>query len=111
MNRMKTKTMMKIIGNEKGFTLGELLIATAMIGFVMAGTFVALQQGQNAFQYSTGRGEVQPTARTGVDHIVHDPRTGSTATASTATSVSLHYIDDPRATVTDQAPLNRTTLQ
>jgi len=109
---MKTKTiLMKIISNQKGFTLGELLIVTAMIGFVMAGTFVALQQGQNAFQYSTGRVEVQQTARMAVDRIVHDLRTGSTVTASGATSVTFNYIDDTGATVTVQYSLNGTNLQ
>src|SRR5205085_4296826 len=110
-NRMKTQTIMKIISNQKGFTLAELLIVTAMIGFVMAGTFVALQQGQNAFQYSTGRVEVQQTARMAVDRMVHDLRTGSTVTASTLTSVSFQYIDDTGATVTVQYSLNGTNLQ
>jgi len=109
---MKTKTtLMKIISNQKGFTLGELLIVTAMIGFVMAGTFVALQQGQNAFQYSTGRVEVQQTARMAVDRMIHDLRTGSTVTASAATSVTFNYIDDTGATVTVQYSLNGTNLQ
>jgi type II secretory pathway pseudopilin PulG len=98
--------MMKTISNEKGFTLGELLIATAMIGFVMAGTFVALQQGLSAFQYSTGRVEVQQTARMAVDRMIHDLRTGSTVTASAATSVTFQYIDDTGATVTVQYSLN-----
>src|SRR5205807_1529069 len=73
--------------------------------------FVALQQGQNAFQYSTGRVEVQQTARMAVDRMVHDLRTGSTVTASTATSVSFQYIDDTGATVTVQYSLNGTDLQ
>jgi prepilin-type N-terminal cleavage/methylation domain-containing protein len=109
---MKTKTiMMKTIGNQKGFTLAELLIATAMIGFVMAGTFVALQQGENAFQYSTGRVEVQQTARMAVDRMAHDLRTGSTVTVSNASSVTFQYIDDTGATVTVQYSLTGTNLQ
>src|SRR5260370_3783309 len=97
---MEAKPMMKIISNGQGFPRGELLIACAMIGFVMAGTFVALQQGQNAFQYSTGRVEVQQTARMAVDRMIHDLRPGSTVTASAATSVTFQYIDDTGATVT-----------
>ena len=107
---MKIQTMMKIISNQKGFTLAELLIVTAMIGFVMAGTFVALQQGQNAFQYSTGRVEVQQTARMAVDRMIHDLRTGSTVTASAATSVTFNYIDDTGATVTVPAAAQPETL-
>src|SRR3989454_12263849 len=41
-NTMKT-TRMTTLRNQSGFTLAELLIACAVVGVVLAGTFVALQ--------------------------------------------------------------------
>jgi len=102
---------MTSLKSENGFTLVELMIACAMVGLVMAGALVALQQGDNAYQYSTGRVEVQQNARMAVDRIVRDLRTGTTVTASTATSVTAQYIDETGATVTVQYSLNGTDLQ
>jgi prepilin-type N-terminal cleavage/methylation domain-containing protein len=107
---MKT-TRMTSIRNQSGFTLAELLIACAMVGVVLAGAFVALQQGENAYQYSSGRVEVQQNARMAVDRMAHDLRTGSVVTVSNATSVTFQYIDDTGATVTVQYSLTGTNLQ
>ena len=106
-----TNTRMTTIRNQNGFTLAELLIACAMVGVVLAGTFVALQQGQNAYQYGSGRVEVQQNARMAVDRMAHDLRTGATVTAATATSVTFQYIDDTGATVTVSYSQTGTNLQ
>ena len=102
---------MTSLKSENGFTLVELMIACAMVGIVLAGTLVALQQGQNAYQYSSGRVEVQQNARMAVDRIVRELRTGTTVTASAATSVTAQYIDETGATVTVQYSLNGTNLE
>ena len=41
--------------NQKGFSLAELLIAAAMTSLLMAGVFVILQQGENAYMLGAGR--------------------------------------------------------
>ncbi len=107
---MKT-TRLTTLRNQSGFTLAELLIACAVVGVVLAGTFVALQGGQNAYQYGSGRVEVQQNARTAVDRMAHDLRSGSVVTACSATSVTFQYIDDTGATVTVQYSLAGTNLQ
>jgi len=109
-NTMKT-TRLTTLRNQSGFTLTELLIACAVVGVVLAGTFVALQGGQNAYQYGSGRVEVQQNARTAVDRMAHDLRSGSVVTACSATSVTFQYIDDTGATVTVQYSLAGTNLQ
>lgn len=103
--------------NERGFSLAELLVACAMVGVVLAGVFVALQQGENAFLYGTGKVEVQQNARVAVDRMARDLRLGSTITAANATSITFQYIEDdggaPPAPVTFTVTysLNGTDLQ
>jgi prepilin-type N-terminal cleavage/methylation domain-containing protein len=97
--------------DDRGFALAELLIAAALIGLVMAGTFMVLQQGQNAYLYGAGRAEVQQTARGALDRLVRELRTGSAVTAVSATSITFQYVDDTQTTVTVQYSLNGTDLQ
>ena len=102
--------------NQKGFSLAELLIAAAMTSLLMAGVFVILQQGENAYMLGAGRAEVQQTARGALDRIARELRTGSNVTAVTAASVnagsiSFQYIDDTATTVTVTYSLNGTALQ
>jgi prepilin-type N-terminal cleavage/methylation domain-containing protein len=102
---------MKILRNQRGFTLGELLIVCAIVGLVMAGTYQALAQGQSAYQYGSGRVEVQQSARLAVYRMITELRTGSVVTAATATSVTFDYVDDTGATVRVTYSLNGTSLQ
>lgn len=102
--------------NQKGFSLAELLIAAAMTSLLMAGVFVILQQGENAYMLGAGRAEVQQTARGALDRIARELRTGSNVTAVTAAnvnagSISFQYIDDTATTVTVTYSLNGTNLQ
>jgi prepilin-type N-terminal cleavage/methylation domain-containing protein len=48
---------LRILRNQHGFTLTELLVACAMIGFVMAGLFSILRTGQQS--YLTGMNQVE----------------------------------------------------
>lgn len=102
---------MRTLGSQRGFTLVELVIAVAIVGLVLSGTLIALQQGENAYQFGSGRVEVQQSARMAVDRMIRDLRTGSTVTTSTATSVTFQYIDDTGATVTVAYSLTGANLQ
>jgi prepilin-type N-terminal cleavage/methylation domain-containing protein len=111
---MKTKTLTQALTTQHGFSLAELLVATAMVGFVLAGVFVALQQGENAFQFGTGKVEVQQNGRMALDRMVHDLRMGANITAANATSISFDYIEDNAGapqTVTVTYSLNGSDLQ
>jgi prepilin-type N-terminal cleavage/methylation domain-containing protein len=111
---MNMKTLTRALTTQHGFSLAELLVATSMIGFVLGGVFVALQQGENAFQYGTGKVETQQNARAALDRMAHDLRMGSNITAANATSISFDYIEDNAGapqTVTVTYSLNGTDLQ
>jgi type IV pilus assembly protein PilW len=51
------------LGNERGFTLTELLVACAMIGVVMAGLFSILQTGQQSYLVGSNQVEAQQALR------------------------------------------------
>jgi prepilin-type N-terminal cleavage/methylation domain-containing protein len=42
--------MWRRLSNQRGFTLAELFVATAVIGVVMTGVFTIQQQGQHAYK-------------------------------------------------------------
>ena len=96
MRKATAPTMMA----QSGFTLTELMIACAILALILAGTLITLQQGEDAYQYTSGRVEVQESGRAAVDRMVRDLRTGSSITAATQTSISFQYIDETGATVT-----------
>lgn len=58
--------------NERGFTLAELLVAMAVVGLVMSGLFVALQQGQSAYLFGSARAEVQQNGRLALSRIAEE---------------------------------------
>jgi prepilin-type N-terminal cleavage/methylation domain-containing protein len=102
---------LKALRAQSGFTLAELLIACAIVGLVLAGTFIALRHGQDAYAYGVGKVEVQETGRAGVDRMVHDLRTASNIIAATQTSINFQFIDETGATVTVTYSLTGTNLQ
>jgi prepilin-type N-terminal cleavage/methylation domain-containing protein len=107
---MKTMTLKTFTG-QSGFSLAELLVACAMVGIVLAGTFVALQSGESAFQYSTGKVEVQQNARVALDRMIRELRVASAVAAATATSITFTYTDDTNTAVTVTYSLAGTDLQ
>jgi len=108
---MANNTMLNALKAQSGFSLGELLVACAMVGFIMAGTFIALRNGEDVYQYGVGKVEVNENGRVGVDRMIHDLRTASSIIAANQTSINFQFIDDTGATVTVTYSLNGTTLQ
>lgn len=64
----------KAFANERGFTLAELLIACAILAFIMAGLFTIQQSGQTAYLIGSSRVEVQQNARIALDSMMNDLR-------------------------------------
>jgi len=62
------------LGDERGFTLAELLVATAVSGLVMAGVFVVQQGGQQAYLLGAARVETQQSARVTLDLMTRELR-------------------------------------
>ena len=66
----------RLARTEHGFTLSELLVACAVVGFVMAGLLLMLQSGQQSYLVGSHQVEAQQTARLAIDRMVQEIRTG-----------------------------------
>jgi type IV pilus assembly protein PilW len=62
------------LGNERGFTLTELLVACAMIGIVMAGLFSILQTGQQSYLVGSNQVEAQQAVRLAMLRVTNEIR-------------------------------------
>jgi prepilin-type N-terminal cleavage/methylation domain-containing protein len=60
--------------NERGFTLAELLVASAVLGMIMLGVLTVQRQGLAAYQTGAGRVEVQQSARAALETMLNDLR-------------------------------------
>jgi prepilin-type N-terminal cleavage/methylation domain-containing protein len=70
--------------NERGFTLAELLVASAVLGFLMLGVFTIQRQGLGAYQVGAARVEVQQNARAALETMFDDIRNAQSITAVVA---------------------------
>lgn len=97
--------------DQRGYTLAELLTAMAVMGLLLAGLLLTLQEGQTAYQYGAGRAEVQQNARVALDRMLRELRAASSFTTSSASDVKFTYFDDTGANVTVEYSLSGTDLQ
>jgi prepilin-type N-terminal cleavage/methylation domain-containing protein len=67
--------------NERGFTLAELLVASAVLGIIMLGVFTVQRQGISAYLMGTGRAEVQQNARAALETMLNEVRLAQAITA------------------------------
>jgi prepilin-type N-terminal cleavage/methylation domain-containing protein len=78
------------VGGQRGFTLAEMLVVTAVLGIIFAGVLAGLQVGVASSRVGTGRADAQSAARVGLDRIMRDIRSAGvdpTSNAFTATAV------------------------
>jgi prepilin-type N-terminal cleavage/methylation domain-containing protein len=66
--------MRRALRDTRGFTLAELLIAVAILGFMMGALFTLQRQGQLAYLSGAARVEVQQNARLALDMMISDIR-------------------------------------
>ena len=111
------------LGDQRGFTLAELLVVTALVGLVMAGVLSLLMSSNQSYQRGTNQVEAQQSARVAMARMAQEIREAgynpsSAATfnpLSTFTTTSLTIQNDwnangaidPTLTVTD--PVKGTT--
>ena len=69
------------MSGQRGFTLAELLVATAVLGIIMAGLFTLQRQGQAAYLVGAARVEVQQNARHALESLVSEVRSAQDVTA------------------------------
>ena len=55
-------------------TLAELLVASAVLGLLLSGTFAVLEQGHQAYAFGAARVESQQSARAALSRIAYDVR-------------------------------------
>ena len=91
-----------MIRGQRGFTLAELLIVVAILGFMMGALFTLQRQGQLAYMIGSARVEVQQNARLALEMMTTEIRSAQAVTdAATCTGVAASAI-----TVTDQNGAN-----
>jgi len=61
--------------NERGVTLAELLVVSAVLGIIMLGVLTVQRQGLTAYLVGAARVEVQQNARAGLETMLNEVRT------------------------------------
>lgn len=103
--------MWQRLANDRGFTLTELLIATAVIGTVMAGVFVVQRGGQQAYLHGSSRVETQQNGRVALDLLSRELRSSTSITAlGSATDITFVWTDEANVAHTIRYELAGTTL-
>ena len=69
MNRLRA-----LVADQRGFTLVEMLVATAIMGFVLSAALLAVQAGTQASDVTAGRAEAQSSIRFALDRMLADMR-------------------------------------
>jgi prepilin-type N-terminal cleavage/methylation domain-containing protein len=93
--------------DQKGFTLAELLVVTAIIGLVMAGIFTLQQQGNQAYLYGSNRVETQQNSRVALDLMTRELRSAQSVTLI-PNGQDITFVDENGVTV--RYNLSGTTL-
>lgn len=65
---------MKVVSENKGFTMIELMIAVSILTFIIAGMTIALQQQQRQFRLTKEAADMDQTARSTLDFIATEIR-------------------------------------
>src|SRR2546428_11444144 len=63
------RTTTRRLSGQRGFTMVELLITTAIVGVVMAGLYVMLSSGQESYLIGTNQAGTQQTLRVATDRM------------------------------------------
>ena len=99
-----------LLRDQRGFTLTELLVVTAVLGLILAGVVIIQQRGQEAYLFGSHRVEVQQNNRAALELMVRELRSAKSVTAIPS-ATNLTFVDENDATIQYQATsgmLNRT---
>ena len=101
----------RLTRNQRGFTLSELLIVSAILGLMLAGLLTVQMQGQTSYLIGAHRVEAQQNARIALDLIIRELRSAQSITAIPSAS-DMTFVDEYGATVRyalSGTTINRTT--
>ena len=81
--------MRHIVRDQRGFSLAEMLVVTAVLGLVMAGGIAIQQKGQQLYTFGSNRVEAQQNARVALDIMTRELRSAqSLVTLGSASNVT-----------------------
>ncbi len=89
---------------QAGFSMAELLVVLAVLGFIIGAVVTVVQSGINAYALGSARIDVQESARIALDRMTRDLREALAMTGQSATGVTLQY-DWDKDGVVDAAPV------
>ena len=85
-----------ILGDQRGFSLTELLVVATVLGMILAGVVLIQMQGQEAYLVGSHRVEVQQNNRAALELMVRDLRSAeSVTTLGSATDLTVRTCQNP----------------
>jgi len=96
-----------VLGDQRGFTLTELLVVAAVLGMILAGVVLIQMQGQQAYLFGAHRVEVQQNNRAALELLTRELRSAQAVT-TVASAGDLTFVDLNGVTI--QYQLSGTTL-
>ena len=92
------------LDDERGFTLAELLVVTAVLGLVMAGVLALQQGGQQAYLLGSNRVETQQNARVALDLMTRELRSAQSVSINVTNCTDCNCTSgSPDITFVDQS--------
>jgi prepilin-type N-terminal cleavage/methylation domain-containing protein len=80
----------RLVAEQSGFTLVELLVSISLLGFVMTATLAVLSSGAQTAARDNERTLAVREAQTGLNRIIHDFRQATAIDSATANRVRIH---------------------
>ncbi len=97
-DREAMSRLRSFLGDQRGFTLAELLVVAAILGVILAGVVFIQMQGQQAYLFGSHRVEVQQNNRAALELMVKELRSAQSVTAVTSL-MDLAFTDENGDTI------------
>ena len=95
----------RALGDQRGFTLTELLVVATVLGMILAGVVTIQMQGQQAYLFGSHRVEVQQNNRTALELMVRELRSAqSVTTLGSATDLIFVSCKEPYSALAPPPP-------